>query len=138
MSNTDEIRWRQRFENFQKAIAQLETACEKGEYFDLERAGLVQMFAFSYELGWKTLKDLMFYEGYDVKTPRSTIRKAFEAGYIDETDTELWLDALDKRNILSHTYREEGAEEAVKLIKNQYTPMLDRVLGQLCNKQNEP
>ncbi len=44
MSNTDEIRWQQRLENFQKALTQLERACQKEEYSDLERAGLVQMF----------------------------------------------------------------------------------------------
>lgn len=136
MSNTDEIRWQQRLENFQKALAQLETACEKDEYSDLERAGLVQMFEFSYELGWKTLKDLLFYEGYDEKTPRAVIRRAFTANYFDEEDAELWLDALDKRNILSHTYEEEAAEEAVELIRNQYAPMLRRVLNLLRKKQN--
>jgi len=47
VSNTDEIRWQQRLENFQKAMEQIETACDKNEYSDLERAGLVQMFEFS-------------------------------------------------------------------------------------------
>ena len=78
MSNTDEIRWQQRLENFGKAISQLETACSRDEYSDLERAGLVQMFEFSFELAWKTLKDLLFSEGYDEKTPRSVIRRSFE------------------------------------------------------------
>ena len=136
MSNTDEIRWQQRLENFQKVLTQLEKACQKKAYSDLERAGLVQMFEFSYELGWKTLKDLLFYEGYDERTPRAVIRRAFEAGYLDEVDTEIWLDALEKRNILSHTYEEKVAEEAVGLIRDQYTSMLRRVLNFLRKKQN--
>jgi len=138
MSNTDEIRWQQRLENFQKAMVQLETACDQEDYSDLERAGLVQMFEFSFELGWKTLKDLLFYEGYDEKTPRDVIRRAYAVGYIDESDSELWLDALDKRNLLSHTYNEETAQEAVKLIKEKYAPMLRRVCDKLVEKQGEP
>jgi len=135
MSNTDEIRWQQRLENFQKAFAQLEAACDQEDYSDLERAGLVQVFEFSFELGWKTLKDLLFYEGYDEKTPRDVIRRAFAVGYISESESETWLDALDKRNLLSHTYDEETAEEAVELIKDHYTPVLRSTIDTLKKKQ---
>jgi nucleotidyltransferase substrate binding protein (TIGR01987 family) len=126
MSNTDDIRWKQRLENFGKALGQLERACEQGEYSELERAGLVQMFEFSFELAWKTLKDRLFVEGYDEKTPRSVIRKSFEVEYISESDTEIFLDALDKRNMLSHLYKEEVAEKALTLIKQKYFPVLQR------------
>jgi len=37
------------------------------------------MFEFSYELACKTLKDLLFYGGFAVNTPREVIRKALEA-----------------------------------------------------------
>ena len=87
----------------------------------------MQMFEFSFELAWKVLKDLLFYEGYDLSVPREVIRKSFEAGYLDEEDCEIFLDALEKRNLLSHTYREEVANEAEMLIKNRYHPMLRRL-----------
>ena len=135
MSNTEEIRWQQRLDSFRKALAQLEAACELDEYSDLERAGLMQTFEFSFELGWKALKDLLFYEGYDENTPRDVLRRAYEAGYMDEEDAEIGLDALDKRNLLSHTYNEESAREAVHLIKEKYAPMLRRVRDQLLKKQ---
>ena len=108
MSNTDEVRWHQRLENFRKALAQLEAACDLDEYSDLERAGLVQTFEFSFELGWKTLKDLLFYDGYDEKTPRDVFRRAYEVGYMNEEDAETGFDALDKRNLLSHTVNGQG------------------------------
>ena len=124
MSNTDEIRWRRRLENFDKTLAQLDAATAKDSYTVLERAGLVQIFEFTFELAWKTLKDLLFYEGYDVKTPRDVIRKGLEVEYLIEEDAEIFLDALDKRNLLSHTWDEDAAEEAVRLIKESYAPML--------------
>jgi len=135
MSNTDEIRWQQRLENFQKALAQLEAACDQDEYSDLERAGLVQVFEFSFELGWKTMKDLLFYEGFDEKTPRDVIRRAFAAGYISESESEVWLDALDKRNLLSQTYDEQTAQEAEGLIKDHYAPVLRSTFDTLKKKQ---
>lgn len=136
MSNTDEIRWQQRLENFGKALALLDTACDQIEYSDLERAGLVQMFEFTFELSWKVLKDLLFYEGYDVRSPRDAIRKSFEVEYINEDDSEVFLDALEKRNLLTHTYDEETALEAERLIKEEFHPLLQRIYAVLEQKRN--
>ena len=135
MSNTDEIRWQQRLDNFGKALSQLDEACEQDSYTNLERAGLVQTFEFSFELAWNVLKDLLFYEGYDVKVPRTVIRKSFEVDYLDEGDCEIFLDALGKRNLLSHTYQEEIALQAETLIKEQYHPMLQRLYTTLENRR---
>ncbi len=131
MSNTDEIRWHQRLDNFQQAMEQLNEACAKKDYTKLERAGLIQTFEFTFELAWKTLKDLLFYQGFNVKSPRETIRQAFEAGLLDEEDTETLLDALNKRNLLAHTYEEKVAEEAEHLIKEHYWPALRHLTDQL-------
>ena len=127
MSNSDETRWMQRLESFESALSRLTDACAIADYSDLERVGLVQTFEFSFELAWNTLKDLLFFEGYDEKVPRSIIRRSFEAGYLAEDDSEALLDALDKRNLLSHTYRKELALEAEALIKNRYHPALLRL-----------
>ncbi len=45
-------------------------------YDDLERAGLIKTFEFCFELSWNVLKDLLFYEGHEVKVPRAAIRKS--------------------------------------------------------------
>ena len=66
--NDNDLRWQQRLQNFTKAISQLEDACQLETYTDLERAGLVQIFEFTFELAWKTLKDLLQYEGYEEKS----------------------------------------------------------------------
>ncbi|MCR4317475.1 MAG: nucleotidyltransferase substrate binding protein [Planctomycetes bacterium] len=130
MSNTDEVRWRQRFDNFQKAFLLLKDALEENpinEYSKLEQEGIIQRFEYTFELAWKTIKDKLFYEGYDEKTPRAVIRKAFEVGFISEDDTEIWLDSLDKRNILSHTYDEKKALEALEAIRDNYYPVIEQV-----------
>jgi nucleotidyltransferase substrate binding protein (TIGR01987 family) len=137
MSNSDEVRWQQRFENFCKALIKLKSACERDEYSELEQAGLIQTFEFCFELGWKTLKDLLFYEGFDAKSPRDVIRQAFEVEYLSENDTEIWLDALDKRNLFSHTYDEEIAGEAVKLITGSYLGVLLNAKTVLEEKKNQ-
>lgn len=136
MANTDEIRWQQRLENFGKALAQLDAACAQDTYSDLERAGLVHIFEFTIELAWKTLKDLLFYEGFETTTPREAIRKAFETEYLTEEESETLLDALQKRNMLSHTYEETTAKEAEHLIKQVYTPVFRALYARLQTKHH--
>lgn len=137
MSTVDETRWKQRFVHFSRAVTQLKLACDKNEYSVLERAGLIQIFEFTFELSWKTLKDLLIFEGYDAKSPRQVIRKSFELEFVSEENCELFLDALLKRNILSHTYEERIALEAERLIKNDYYPLLSDIHDALEQKTNE-
>ena len=127
MSNSDERRWQQRLDTFESALAQLTSACDRERCDYLELAGLIKTFEFSFELSWKVLKDLLFYDGHDVKAPRAVIRKSFEVDYIGESDCVTLLDALDKRNLLSHAYVLDVAEEAETLIKERYHPVLLRL-----------
>lgn len=132
------IRWKQRLQNFQKAIARLDKACQQKSYNELELAGLIQTFEFSFELAWKTLKDLLEFEGYDASSPRSAIRTALEAKHITAEQCETLLDALGKRNLLTHTYDEENAIEAKRLILDEYSPTLSYLSDYLTNKsENE-
>jgi len=136
MSNTDDIRWQQRLENFGKSLEKLSSACQQNEYSELERAGLIQMFEMTFELAWKSLKDLLFVEGFDEKSPNATIRRSFEMEYLSEDDCETFLNALRKRNLLSHTYEEKTAEEALALIKEAYLPALQAAYKKLKEKQS--
>ena len=136
MSTPREQRWRQRMESFGTALARLDEACTQPSYSNLERAGLVQTFVFSYELGWKALRDVLLFEGYDANSPRDVIRQGFEAGYLGADDCETFLDAVGRRNLLTHTYRDETAREAEALIKNRYHPMLRRLHQALERKRS--
>jgi hypothetical protein len=53
-----DIRWKQRFYNLEKAFLFLERASKQRSFNELEAAGLVQSFEFTFELTWKTLKGL--------------------------------------------------------------------------------
>lgn len=127
MGKSNPDRWKQRLENYRRALGQLQQGCAVQEYSDLERAGLVQFFEFTLELAWKTLKDRLVYDGYDVASPREVIRKGLVAGYLSAEDTEVFLEAVSKRNLLSHTYD----EQAVSLIKESFAPVMERLFGVL-------
>ena len=124
-----EDRWLERLDSLNRAMAKLDEACAKEEYTELERAGLIQTFEFSFELAWKTLRDKLYHAGYDLNSPRATLKQAFRDGMIEEIDE--WLRALDSRNLFTHAYNESMAREAVALIKESFHPMLIALVQRL-------
>lgn len=117
--NLKDIRWRQRFANFEKAYQQLQLVLKKDtEHDPLFRAALIQTFEFLFELSWKTMKDKLESEGFVVKNPRETIQQALQSGYIE--DGESWIRAMDTRNDLSHIYDEAVSVAAEKKIREDY------------------
>ena len=120
-------RWTQRLQQYQKAIHQLRLAVQKPDYSDLERAGLIQVFEFTFELGWKLMQDYNREVGYEVRSPRESIQQAVLSELINEFDGYEWLDALKDRNLFAHTYDEQRSLEAEALIKQRYYPLMERL-----------
>ena len=127
MSNQD-IRWHQRFQNFEKAFSLLEQAVNLSNdrpLNELEEQGLIQRFEFTHELAWQVLKDYFEYQGNTAITgSRDATREAFNKGLIK--DGEGWMDMIKSRNQSSHTYNEEVAAEIMnKIIHHYYTLFAD-------------
>jgi nucleotidyltransferase substrate binding protein (TIGR01987 family) len=114
----EDVRWKQRLENFEKAFHFLAAGLSKETLSELERAGVIQAYEFTFELAWKTMKDYLNEKQVEVRFPRDVIKEAFHYEIID--DGELWLDMLEKRNVMAHTYQESNAELAIRLIQTSY------------------
>lgn len=116
-----DVRWKQRFQNFDKAFKRLTDAIQiirNDPDNVLLQAGLIQTYEFTFELAWKTLKDYLEMEGFTVSSPRATLRQAFQSGYIQQGD--VWLKALNDRNLTPHTYDDEVAKEVIADIQQTY------------------
>jgi nucleotidyltransferase substrate binding protein (TIGR01987 family) len=102
--NSD-IRWKQRFDNFDRAFVLLREVCDRGvtSLSQLEKEGAIQRFEVAFELAWKTLKDYLEESGMVVNpvTPRNVIKEAFAAKLLE--DAQVWIDMMLHRNLLSHT-----------------------------------
>jgi nucleotidyltransferase substrate binding protein (TIGR01987 family) len=120
MEEEKDIRWKQRFQNFHKAVNLLRSATEQEHLNQLEQEGLIQRFMFTFELAWKTLKDKMEDDGLllDQVSPKAVIRDAYAAKYIE--NVAIWLDMIGDRNLLSHTYNFSTFEEVSITIKQLY------------------
>lgn len=125
----NDIRWKQRFDNYSKAFLQLTEFIQQGRLNKFEVQGLIQCFEYTFELAWKTMKDYLENEGFDVKTPRSAIKIGFQSELI--SDGHIWMDMLEKRNLMAHTYNEQYAKQAEDLIRNNYYLVLKKLYEKL-------
>ncbi len=129
MKNSKDIRWKQRFENFEKSYRLLAQYAPSELNTDIERAGFIQFFETTFELSWKVMKDYLESSGYHISSPRETIKTAFQIGLIDNGHT--WLEALNDRNLTTYTYDEEFSIEMVHDIQELYFSELQQLYERL-------
>jgi nucleotidyltransferase substrate binding protein (TIGR01987 family) len=119
------VRFRQRFENFEKSFHLLQDAIAHQKMSELERGGLIQFFEVTFELAWKCLGDYLENEGFTIASPKQILRQAFQSGLIE--DGELWLQALEDRNRTTHTYDEEKSKAIEQVIRTKYFGLLEKL-----------
>ena len=124
-----DIRWQQRYNNFEKAFNQLQRFLETESLNEMEKQGLIKAFEYTYELAWKTLNDLLKDKGYDdVIGPKPTIQQVFQVGYI--SDGKAWIRMHKSRNLTSHTYDEATAENIIENIRQDYASLFKELKNQ--------
>lgn len=94
---------------------------------DLEKAGTIQSFEVCYELSWKILKRILTKKGLATTSPRDVFRIAADNNLIENPD--LWFQAIEMRNLTSHTYNKELAEKVLS-----YLSEFQRILNKLIEK----
>lgn len=141
MKNTTDIRWKQRFNNYIKALQNLTKAVElanERKLSDLEKQGLIQSFEFTHELAWNVLKDYLEEKGIiGLIGSKDASREAFKAGLIEQGED--WMNMIKARNLSSHTYNIAVADEIVGDILQHFYPAfasLAKKFNSLYEKQN--
>jgi nucleotidyltransferase substrate binding protein (TIGR01987 family) len=114
-----DIRWKQRLSNYNKALGQLEKFIQKKDLNELEEQGLIQAFEFTHELAWNVMKDYFEYQGNtNITGSRDATREAFQKNLIENGDH--WMGMIKSRNQSTHTYNEATAHEIKNLILSSY------------------
>lgn len=136
----EDIRWEQRFSNFNKALHKLEESVNyiKVNFLDkdnelesdnlghiideLIKEGLIQRFEYTHELAWNVMKDYALFQGNStIGGSRDATKEAFKINIIHRG--EIWMDMIQSRNKTSHTYNEHTANEIFGKIINDYLPL---------------
>jgi len=133
----EDIRWKQRFQNYKKALVTVKNAVDlskQRELSDLEKQGVIQGFEFSFELAWNVMKDYLEEQGIiGIIGSKNAIRQSFNKGIIDDGDG--WMDMVEDRNLASHTYDEETAEKIFSAVKNKYYILLSKLSEKMNNME---
>lgn len=133
------LRWEQRFVSYQKAFTKLEQdllLANTRELTLLEKQGIIHGFEFTFELAWKLLKDYLEYQGFNnILGPRDSIKEAFNLGIIQNGN--IWLEALQARNLTSHVYDEEISEKVFIEIKSKYILIFSELFNKFTKIKND-
>ena len=103
------ISFKNAFERLKEVIENIK---KDNEDYAIYRDSAIQRFEITAEAFWKCIKIfLKIKEGVICNSPKGCIRELFLNGYVDENRLEVLLNMVDDRNLTSHTYNEEIAEE---------------------------
>jgi len=109
----------QKFGDYKNALERLREVLDADPEQDFIYDAAIQRFEFTYELAWKLLKGFLSYSGItEVMTPREVFKEAFSIGMIQEGQN--WIEMLKDRNLTSHVYDKEKAEEIYGHVKGIY------------------
>jgi nucleotidyltransferase substrate binding protein (TIGR01987 family) len=110
ITNTQEIS----LQALYKAKDRLDFALKNAQS-ELEITGALKCFEYCFELSWKTMKRMLEARGVrDINSPRTVFVAAFQNKLIDNLDA--WNSFIAQRNLTSHTYDEDLADEVFRLL----------------------
>ena len=125
-----DIRWQQRFSNYNRALAQLETFADPPALNEREQQGLIKAFEYTFELAWNRLRDLLRSQGdTTLLGSRDTLREAFRLGLIDAGES--WMLMIQDHNLTSHSYNRATADAIAAQILNSYLPCFQQLSQRL-------
>ena len=124
-----DVRWKQRFNNYLKAFLTLTEAVQLTQVRTLsrlEQQGLIQGFEFTHELAWNVLKDYLENKGISgLIGSKDATRSAFKNGLIGHGED--WMKMIEARNLSSHTYNLETAQEIADDIIGRFYPAFEEM-----------
>jgi nucleotidyltransferase substrate binding protein (TIGR01987 family) len=139
-----ELRWKQRFQNFSRAFQLLRSVFDEhtfDELNQLEQEGVIQRFEYTWELAWKTMKDFLEYHGMAIPPPteaRNVIKTGARLFFAEaDIDGNIFMEMLEARNELSHTYNFEKFKSLSQKIQNRYVQQFEKLYDFLIEKQVE-
>ena len=89
-------------------------------YTIVEQTGIIGLFEICFEQSWKMMKWVLEEHGrYEQKigSPKAIIKMAYQCGMV--ADEEGWLELLQSRNILAHTYSDVQSLDVIRKLKSE-------------------
>jgi nucleotidyltransferase substrate binding protein (TIGR01987 family) len=117
--------------NLERAFGELESYLTLPVRHARDKAGLIQGFEFTFELFWKTFQKLAPDAGLDASSPREALAAAVNLHLITLDESPHWAQMLRDRNLTSHTYNANVADEILARLMNHYVSCFRSALQRL-------
>lgn len=118
---------------FRKAYLKLTEFIEKDDKSEMSKAAIIHAYEYTFELWWKTVQRYLEYvESVQDYGPNATIKNAFQYNLIQ--DGQMWMDMLKDRNLTSHTYKEDIADDIYERIITTHIHVLKEFAENFDNK----
>lgn len=125
-----------KYDNFCAALRNMQKMFDYEEPYDtVVLTGLVGLYEICFEQAWKMMKEILEEQGFAegaTGSPKQILKTAYKAGMIEEEG--LWLQALQERNNVAHSYNEMIALEIVRQAKEKFYPMFCKVKKEIEEK----
>ena len=118
-------------ENFHKTLSELKKYLSEPIENDRDRAGIIQAFEFTFEQSWKSIQKIATYHGVTIGNPKHAFSYALTNQWIPSKDEQKWLGLIKDRNLTTHTYHVDLAEEVVERVQHRYVHMFESLLNEL-------
>jgi nucleotidyltransferase substrate binding protein (TIGR01987 family) len=103
---------------------------------ETNRDSMIKRFEYCYDLTWKYLKQYLdTVHGIEVSSPKKIYLECFSQNIITQDEVNQLLGAVDDRNMTSHTYDEEYAQEISERIFNHF-PLMNALVTRIIPPSN--
>lgn len=124
MNSDAEIRWRQIFENYEKAYKELNKHKDRIFETDLEKAGYIHYFEIALEFAAKVMIAYLDAKGKPIEDPRKAVMELARLGIIQNKRT--WFRAQNRKKLPLYLHKNEKLfDELILDIHNTYLPELE-------------
>ncbi len=128
-----------KYENYCRTLNNLEEIYNYSDPYDnVIRTGLVGLYKVCFEQAWKAMKEILEQQGFAegrTGSPKQILKTAYAAGMI--SDENLWLEALQARKNVSHSYNEDIALGIISDTKDKFVEMFKNLKAEMENNWME-
>ena len=117
--------------NLERGFSELESYLALPITHQRDKAGLIQGFEFTFELFWKAFQKLAPDAGLEASSPREALMAGVKLHLITPEEGPHWSQMLRDRNLTSHTYNANVADEIIERLLRDYVPCFRSSLARL-------
>ncbi len=114
--------------NFRKTLDELKTYLSLPIKNNRDQAGIIQAFEFTFEQSWKAIQKTASSQGVSIASPKTAFSFAMQSGWFPDSEEDKWLQMISDRNLTSHTYKKNLADEILNRIKDEHVGLFENLL----------